>query len=80
MPPPQAERPATSTLDVEAVQYLDALHAAALRLTRDAHAAQIRQDTFGVLRFGHRFEPGTNLRAGSSPSCTTRSEREAGGT
>jgi RNA polymerase sigma-70 factor (ECF subfamily) len=64
MPPPWAERPATSSVDVEAVQYLDALHAAALRLTRDAHAAQdLVQDTFvKVLRFGHRFEPGTNLR------------------
>ena len=58
--PPPAGRP----LDAAAVEHLDALFAAAMRLTRDVHAAQdLVQDTYvKALRFGHRFEPGSNLR------------------
>lgn len=49
----------------EAVGYLDSLYATALRLTRDRAAADdLVQDTYlKVVRFSHRFEPGTNLRA-----------------
>lgn len=63
--PPSPAAPATSSDAVaDAVAYLDALHAAAMRLTRNAHAADdLVQDTYvKALRFGHRFEPGTNLR------------------
>ena len=63
--PPRPAQPSTTTpFDVEAVEHLDALFGAAMRLTRDVHAAQdLVQDTYlKALRFGHRFEPGTNLR------------------
>ncbi len=63
-PPHQAPPSTPRSFDVEAVQYLDALYGAAMRLTRDVHAAQdLVQDTYvKALRFGHRFEPGSNLR------------------
>lgn len=65
LPPSPAHAPDGPSLGVEALEYLDALYAAAVRLTRDVHAAQdLVQDTFvKALRFGHRYEPGTNLRA-----------------
>jgi RNA polymerase sigma-70 factor (ECF subfamily) len=49
----------------EAIRYLEPLYAAALRLTRNrADAEDLVQDTVvKALRFSHRFEPGTNLRA-----------------
>jgi RNA polymerase sigma-70 factor (ECF subfamily) len=49
----------------DAVAHLDSLFATALRLTRDRAAAEdLVQDTFlKAVRFSHRFEPGTNLRA-----------------
>ena len=49
----------------EALTYLGSLYATALRLTRDPAAADdLVQDTYlKVVRFGARFEPGTNLRA-----------------
>jgi RNA polymerase sigma-70 factor (ECF subfamily) len=52
-------------LAAEALRYLEPLFASALRLTRNrADAEDLVQDTLvKALRFSHRFEPGTNLRA-----------------
>ena len=49
----------------EALSFLEPLYATAMRLTRNrADAEDLVQDTFvKVLRFGHRFTPGTNLKA-----------------
>src|SRR5580765_302310 len=49
----------------EVLQFLEPLYATALRLTRNrADAEDLVQDTFvKALRFAHRFERGTNLRA-----------------
>jgi RNA polymerase sigma-70 factor (ECF subfamily) len=49
----------------EALSHLDALYSTALRLTKDAAAADdLIQDTFlKAHRFFSRFEPGTNLKA-----------------
>ena len=49
----------------EAIQHLDTLYGAALRLTRSASDADdLVQDAFlKAYRFYDRFEPGTNLRA-----------------
>jgi RNA polymerase sigma-70 factor, ECF subfamily len=49
----------------EALAHADALYRSALRLTRNtAEAEDLVQDTYlKALRAGHRFEPGTNLRA-----------------
>ena len=49
----------------EAIQHLDTLYGAALRLTRSAaDADDLVQDAFlKAYRFYDRFEPGTNLRA-----------------
>jgi RNA polymerase sigma-70 factor (ECF subfamily) len=54
-----------SAVAEDAVQYLDGLYATAMRLTRDPSAADdLVQDTYvKALRFAHRFERGTNLRA-----------------
>lgn len=58
--------PATADqFTAEALAYLDALYASALRLTRDPDAAQdLVQDTYlKAYRARTRFEPGTNLKA-----------------
>ncbi|MBI4263369.1 MAG: sigma-70 family RNA polymerase sigma factor [Acidobacteria bacterium] len=49
----------------EALGLLEPMYAAALRLTRNrADAEDLVQDTFvKALRFGHRYTPGTNLKA-----------------
>jgi RNA polymerase sigma-70 factor (ECF subfamily) len=51
--------------EAEALQYLDALYASALRFTRDPRDAEdLVQDTFlRACRFLDRFERGTNLKA-----------------
>ena len=51
-------------LEAEALAYLDGLYATALRLTRNAAAAEdLVQDTFlKAVRSAGQFEPGTNLR------------------
>jgi RNA polymerase sigma-70 factor (ECF subfamily) len=48
-----------------ALEFLDPLYGAAVRLTRNADSAQdLVQDTFlKALRARHRFAPGTNLKA-----------------
>lgn len=50
---------------VRALEFLEPLYAAALRLTRNpADAEDLVQDTFvKALRFSNRFEEGTNLKA-----------------
>lgn len=62
---PAVARPDVAELQQEAVTYLDSLYATALRLTRDRAAADdLVQDTYlKAVRFAHRFERGTNLRA-----------------
>lgn len=58
--------PATADqFTAEALAYLDALYASALRLTRDPDTAQdLVQDTYlKAYRARARFEPGTNLKA-----------------
>lgn len=52
-------------LAADALEHLDSLYGTALRLTRDADAAQdLVQDTFlKALRASARFTPGTNLKA-----------------
>lgn len=47
------------------LEHLDALYASALRLTRSSSdAEELVQDTYlRALRFGHKFEWGTNLKA-----------------
>jgi len=54
-----------SRFEAEALPHLDALHAYALRLTRDdATAADLVQDTFvKALRFYDKYEEGTNCKA-----------------
>ncbi|MEK7372708.1 MAG: sigma-70 family RNA polymerase sigma factor [candidate division NC10 bacterium] len=49
----------------EAIQHLDALHNLAVYLTRNGSEAQdLVQETYvRAMRFSHRFEPGTHLRA-----------------
>jgi RNA polymerase sigma-70 factor (ECF subfamily) len=49
----------------DALEFLDPLYGAAVRLTRNADSAQdLVQDTFlKALRARHRFAPGTNLKA-----------------
>jgi RNA polymerase sigma-70 factor (ECF subfamily) len=65
--PPQrpAENPARRAFEEEALSHLDALYAAAMRLTRSATDAEdLVQDTFvKAYRFYDRFEAGTNLKA-----------------
>lgn len=64
-PLPAIAQSDVAALQQEAVTYLDSLYATALRLTRDRAAADdLVQDTYlKAVRFAHRFERGTNLRA-----------------
>jgi RNA polymerase sigma-70 factor (ECF subfamily) len=59
-PPDEADRFATEALDL-----LDSLYGAAVRLTRNPDTAQdLVQDTYlKAFRARHRFEPGSNLKA-----------------
>jgi RNA polymerase sigma-70 factor, ECF subfamily len=59
------ENPLRDEFAKEAIQHLDTLYGAALRLTRSAaDADDLVQDAFlKAYRFYDRFEPGTNLRA-----------------
>jgi RNA polymerase sigma-70 factor (ECF subfamily) len=59
----EAER--TARFEAEALQYLDQLYAAAMRMTRNpADAEDVVQETFAKA-YGsfHQFTPGTNLKA-----------------
>jgi len=53
------------TFDEEVIQHMDTLYAAARRLTRNpADARDLQQDALvRALRFHHRYQPGTYLRA-----------------
>lgn len=57
--------PSRQAFESEALSYLDALYATALRLTRNsADAEDLVQDTYvKAFRFTDRFEAGTNLKA-----------------
>jgi len=63
--PHQATDGPPEPFDAGALSHLDSLYGAALRLTRDADAAQdLVQETFlKAFRSRQRFEPGTNLKA-----------------
>jgi RNA polymerase sigma-70 factor (ECF subfamily) len=55
----------TEAFEQQALEYLDVLYGTALRLTTNqSQAEDLVQDTYlRALRFRHRFDPGTNLRA-----------------
>jgi len=57
--------PAREAFEREALEHLDSLYGAALRLTRsDSDAEDLVQDTFlRAYRFYDRFEAGTNMKA-----------------
>jgi RNA polymerase sigma-70 factor (ECF subfamily) len=59
------ESTATDAFTAEVLDLLQPLFATALRLTRNVPDAEdLVQDTFvKALRFSHRFQPGTNLKA-----------------
>ena len=65
MPETVTESAQRADFERGALEHLDALYAAALRLTRDASDAEdLVQDTFvKAYRFYDRFEAGTNLKA-----------------
>ena len=60
---PAGRRSATSKSS--ALEHLDALYGAALRLTRDPNEAQdlVQDALVRAYRFQHHFEAGTNLKA-----------------
>lgn len=63
--PAPGEARSSADVPTEALEHLDALYATAMRLTRDPSAADdLVQDTYlKAVRFGDRFQRGTNLRA-----------------
>ena len=62
-----SEKPGAGAGEFEeaALEHLDALYGAALRLTRDPNGAQdlVQDALVRAYRFQHHFEPGTNLKA-----------------
>jgi RNA polymerase sigma-70 factor (ECF subfamily) len=54
-----------SAFQEAALEHLDVLYGAAMRLTRDANEAQdlVQDALVRAYRFQHHFEPGTNLKA-----------------
>ncbi|MEC7519808.1 MAG: sigma-70 family RNA polymerase sigma factor [Myxococcota bacterium] len=62
---PHTNDPVREDFEREALQHLDALYGAALRLTRSpSDAEDLVQDAFvKAYRFHDRFEPGTNMKA-----------------
>ena len=63
--PPRAESVADDEFRQQALQHLDALHNLAVYLTRNGSEAEdLVQETYvRAIRFSHRFQPGTHLRA-----------------
>jgi RNA polymerase sigma-70 factor (ECF subfamily) len=61
----KAKSPAREAFEREALEHLDSLYGAALRLTRsESDAEDLVQDTFlRAYRFYDRFEAGTNMKA-----------------
>ncbi|HEY6879171.1 MAG TPA: sigma-70 family RNA polymerase sigma factor [Polyangiales bacterium] len=55
----------SSAFQEAALEHLDVLYGAAMRLTRDANEAQdlVQDALVRAYRFQHHFEPGTNLKA-----------------
>ncbi len=60
-----SKTPARKQFEADALQHMDALYGAALRLTRrPSDAEDLVQDTYvKAYRFYDKFEPGTNLKA-----------------
>ncbi|MCP4199067.1 MAG: sigma-70 family RNA polymerase sigma factor [Proteobacteria bacterium] len=65
MIPLRASKKATQAFENACLEHLDALYAAALKLTRNPpDAEELVQDTYlKAFRFAHKFEWGTNLKA-----------------
>ena len=63
--PPTSGDAQTRTLEIEALEQIDSLYGAAMRLTRNpADAEDLVQEVYlKAFRFAGQFEPGTNLRA-----------------
>jgi RNA polymerase sigma-70 factor (ECF subfamily) len=59
------KRKAPETFEESALEHVDALYGAALRLTRDANEAQdlVQDALVRAYRFQEHFQPGTNLKA-----------------
>ena len=66
--------------EAQTLEHLDALYAVSCRLTKaPLDAEDLVQDTLvKAMRARDQYEPGTNLKAGSSRSCTTRSSTNIG--